>query len=62
VVFDENQIASPQRPTPVKDLPAGGTRLYAKAEGISQVIVNGRLLYQHGKHTGAIPGKILRSC
>jgi N-acyl-D-amino-acid deacylase len=62
VVFDENQIASPQRPTPVKDLPAGGTRLYAKAEGISQVIVNGRLLYQNGKHTGATPGKILRSC
>jgi N-acyl-D-amino-acid deacylase len=62
VVFDENQIASPQRPTPIKDLPAGGTRLYAKAEGISQVIVNGRLLYQNGKHTGATPGKILRSC
>lgn len=62
VVFDENQIASPQRPTPVKDLPAGGTRLYARAEGISLVIVNGTLLYQEGKHTGAVPGKVLRSC
>ena len=61
VVFDENKINSPQRPTPVKDLPAGGTRLYAKAEGISQVVVNGQILYQHGKHTGAIPGQILRS-
>ena len=61
VVFDENTINSPQRPTPVKDLPAGGTRLYAKAEGISQVVVNGKILYQNGKHTGAIPGQILRS-
>lgn len=61
VVFDENKIASPQRPTPVKDLPAGGTRLYARAEGISQVVVNGKILYQNGKHTGAVPGQILRS-
>ncbi len=61
VIFDEHKIASPLRPTPVKDLPAGGTRLYAKAEGISQVIVNGQILFQHGKHTGVIPGEILRS-
>jgi N-acyl-D-amino-acid deacylase len=61
VVFDENKIASPQRPTPVKDLPAGGMRLYAKAEGISQVIVNGAVLYENGRHTGAVPGQVLRS-
>ncbi|HEX3170170.1 MAG TPA: amidohydrolase family protein, partial [Burkholderiales bacterium] len=28
VVFDENTISSPLRPSAVKDLPAGGTRLY----------------------------------
>jgi len=61
VVFDENTIASPQRPAPIKDLPAGGTRLYAKAEGISQVVVNGQILYREGKHTGLLPGRILRS-
>ena len=61
VVFDENKIGSPLRPTPVKDLPAGGTRLYSRAEGISQVVVNGRILYQDGRHTGAIAGEILRS-
>lgn len=61
VVFDEQKINSPQRPTPVKDLPAGGTRLYAKAEGISQVIVNGAVLFEHGNHTGATPGRVLRS-
>lgn len=61
VVFDENKIGSPLRPTPVNDLPAGGTRLYSKAEGISQVVVNGKILFQDGKHTGAISGQILRS-
>lgn len=62
VVFDENKINSPLRPTPVKDLPAGGTRLYARAEGISEVVVNGTILYQNGRHTGAVPGEIVRSC
>lgn len=61
VIFDEEKINSPLRPTPVKDLPAGGTRLYCKAEGISQVIVNGQVLYRDGRHTGVLPGKVLRS-
>ena len=61
MVFDETRIGSPLRPTPVSDLPAGGTRLYSRAEGISQVVVNGEILYQAGKHTGALPGRVLRS-
>lgn len=61
VVFDEHTIASPQRPTPVKDLPAGGMRLYAKAQGISQIVVNGTLLYRDGVPTGTTPGAVLRS-
>jgi len=61
VVFDPERVNSPLRPTPVKDLPAGGTRLYCKAEGISQVIVGGEVLYREGRHTGAMPGKLLRS-
>jgi N-acyl-D-aspartate/D-glutamate deacylase len=61
VIFDEEQINSPLRPTPVKDLPAGGTRLYCKAEGVSEVIVNGEVLYRDGRHTGALPGRVLRS-
>ena len=61
VIFDEDTVSSPLRPTPVKDLPAGGTRLYCKAEGISQVIVNGQVLYRDGRHTGALPGRVLRS-
>jgi N-acyl-D-aspartate/D-glutamate deacylase len=61
VIFDEAKVNSPLRPTPVKDLPAGGTRLYCKAEGISEVIVNGQVLYRDGRHTGVWPGKVLRS-
>ena len=61
VVFDEATVNSPVRPTAVKDLPAGGTRLYCKAEGISRVIVNGQVLYRDGRHTGAHPGRVLRS-
>jgi N-acyl-D-amino-acid deacylase len=61
VIFDENKINSPPRPAPVKDLPAGGTRLYCKAEGVSRVIVNGQELYRDGRHTGALPGKVLRA-
>jgi len=61
VVFDADRINSPVRSTPVKDLPAGGTRLYCKAEGISRVIVGGKEIYRDGRHTGALPGKVLRS-
>ncbi|MGH8623672.1 MAG: amidohydrolase family protein, partial [Burkholderiales bacterium] len=61
VIFDEATVNSPLRPTPVKDLPAGGTRLYCRAEGISRVIVNGEVLYRGGRHTGALPGKVLRA-
>ena len=60
-IFDEQKINSPQRPTPVKDLPAGGSRLYCRAEGISRVIVNGQELYRDGRHTGALPGRVLRA-
>ena len=61
VIFDEEKISSPIRPTAVKDLPAGGTRLYCKAEGISRVIVGGEEIYRDGRHTGALPGRVLRS-
>jgi N-acyl-D-aspartate/D-glutamate deacylase len=61
VIFDEEKVGSPIRPTAVKDLPAGGTRLYCKAEGVSRVIVGGEVIYRDGRHTGALPGRVLRS-
>ena len=31
------------------------------AEGYAAVIVNGEVLLEHGRHTGALPGHVLRS-
>jgi len=61
VLFDPATVASPDRPTLVHDLPAGGGRMHAPARGIRRVIVNGTTLYRDGAHTGAYPGQVLRS-
>ncbi len=61
VVFDPQTVGSPARPTLVHDLPAGGGRMVAKAQGIRCVVVNGTTLYRDGVHTGAYPGQVLRS-
>jgi N-acyl-D-aspartate/D-glutamate deacylase len=43
------------------DLPGGAGRLYAGAQGIDQVIVNGEIIVQQGTFTTARPGAVLRS-
>ncbi|MCW1431079.1 N-acyl-D-amino-acid deacylase family protein [Novosphingobium sp. JCM 18896] len=45
------------------DLPgdAEAYRVYADAEGINRVIVNGTVIVENGVHTGRLPGKVLRS-
>ena len=47
--------------TVVHDFPAGGWRIKESAEGIFGTIVNGQVLHEDGKHTGALPGKVLRN-
>ena len=44
------------------DVPGGNDfRLYADAEGIDDVLVNGIQIIRNGEHTGALPGRVLRS-
>jgi N-acyl-D-aspartate/D-glutamate deacylase len=60
VLLDEQRVA----PAPVEwrnDLPAGAGRLYAEAEGVDRVLVNGVEIVRAGELTGDRPGTLLRS-
>jgi len=59
VVFDPDTIA-PELPEVVHDLPAGARRLVQRARGIAATVVGGEVLLRDGKHTGALPGRLLR--
>jgi N-acyl-D-aspartate/D-glutamate deacylase len=59
-VFDPAAIDL-ERPRQVNDLPEGAPRYVQGARGVRYSIVNGTLLMQDGAHTGAYPGKVLRS-
>ncbi|WP_226949253.1 amidohydrolase family protein [Rhizorhabdus wittichii] len=43
------------------DVPGDNYRTYADATGIEQVFVNGVQILEKGEHSGALPGKVLRS-
>src|SRR5262245_14407522 len=61
VVFDPATIDL-LPPEKTNDLPGGAPRYIQRAKGIHCTIVNGSLLMKNGAHTGAYPGKVLRSC
>jgi N-acyl-D-aspartate/D-glutamate deacylase len=61
VLFDSDTVGSGKRPEMRYDLPGGGRRLMMPARGVEYTIINGAVLYEHGKHTGALPGHVLRS-
>jgi N-acyl-D-amino-acid deacylase len=47
-------------PTIVHDLPAGGRRLMQTASGYLATIKSGVPVFEHGQHTGATPGQLVR--
>ena len=59
VVFDPDTVGA-EMPQVVDDLPAGARRLVQRARGIAATVVNGEVLLRDGKHTGALPGELLR--
>ena len=60
VVFDADTIGA-KMPEVVHDLPASARRLKQTADGILNTVVNGEILLTNNDHSGAVPGRLLRS-
>src|SRR5579871_391435 len=60
-IFDADKVGSPRRGTMRSDLPGGGKRLVMPATGVVHTVVNGTMVYEDGRYTGATPGEVLRS-
>ena len=60
-VFDYNTVGSTKRGEMRNDLPGGGRRLVMPARGVEHTVVNGTVVYEDAKYTGAKPGTVLRS-
>ena len=58
-IFDPGTVA-PGVPRIEHDLPGGARRLVQEATGFLATIVGGEVLLREGRHTGALPGRILR--
>ncbi len=55
--FEQLQLDKPQL---VHDLPAGGKRIIQTVQGYRAILVSGEPIFEHGEHTGALPGKLIR--
>lgn len=60
VVFDADTVGA-RMPDVVHDLPSGARRLKQTADGIMHTVVNGEIMLTNNEHTGAVPGRLLRS-
>ena len=59
VLFDPSTVG-PGDAELVHDYPAGEGRLAQPAHGVHATVVNGEILIEDGRHTGALPGRVLR--
>jgi len=60
MVFDLDRI-NVKEDEITRDGPSGSPRRVQRAEGVEHVIVGGEPVFQHGQHTGALPGRVLRA-
>jgi N-acyl-D-aspartate/D-glutamate deacylase len=59
-IFDPDTVG-PLPEDVAHDFPAGGWRIRELAKGIHYTIVNGQVLLEDGRHTGALSGRVLRN-
>ncbi len=59
VIYDLNRLAIKPLEI-VHDFPGGEWRRVQRAEGYAAVMVNGEVIVENGRETGATPGKLLR--
>jgi N-acyl-D-aspartate/D-glutamate deacylase len=50
-----------KKPELVHDMPAGGRRFVQKVDGYEMTIAAGEPIFEHGEHTGALPGRLVRA-
>jgi N-acyl-D-aspartate/D-glutamate deacylase len=60
VVFDLARIGVREDEI-TRDGPNGSPRRVQRAEGVEYVVVGGEAVFDHGQHTGAFPGRVLRA-
>ena len=58
-IFDPERLEAGEHVV-AADFPGGTERWYVDATGYEAVIVNGVVVMDQGKHTGALPGEVLR--
>ena len=49
------------QPEFVHDFPGGAGRYVQRADGYDYTLVNGQVFMDHGEHTGALAGRLVRS-
>ena len=60
LLIDRDRLSTPDAPRYVRDFPADSGRFVVDADGYRAVVVNGEMLRDYGKWTGAMPGRVLR--